>query len=124
MDTKNLSEKSSSKTNGLQNDVESQQMVTHTTAGTCGSPLAVEYRTNMSTKLVYLGGYFLLNLSLTLYNKALLGNVSIYYPQLHQHHILTREHTVPFPLASHSNPLRLRLPRLYPPPMAWFFLAQ
>jgi hypothetical protein len=39
-------------------------------------PLAMEYRVSARKKLLYLSGYFLLNLSLTLYNKALLGNVS------------------------------------------------
>jgi hypothetical protein len=40
-------------------------------------PLALEYRVPAKKKLIYLGGYFLLNLTLTLYNKALLGNVSV-----------------------------------------------
>jgi hypothetical protein len=44
-------------------------------------PLALEYRIPAKQKLIHLGGYFLLNLCLTLYNKALLGNVSF-------HHIL------------------------------------
>jgi hypothetical protein len=39
--------------------------------------LATEYRIPVRKKLLYLGGYFLLNLSLTLYNKALLGNVRL-----------------------------------------------
>jgi hypothetical protein len=36
---------------------------------------ALEYRVPTGTKLTYLGLYFLLNLSLTIYNKAILGAV-------------------------------------------------
>lgn len=42
-------------------------------------PLAtagVEYTVSTRTKLVYLAGYFALNLLLTIYNKAVLGGVS------------------------------------------------
>jgi hypothetical protein len=39
------------------------------------SPVAAEYRVTTRKKMTYLGVYFLLNLGLTLYNKALLGNV-------------------------------------------------
>jgi hypothetical protein len=56
-------------------DLEAQQPILSTEKSS-PSPLAMEYRVPARKKLLYLGGYFLLNLSLTLYNKALLGNVS------------------------------------------------
>lgn len=37
---------------------------------------AVEYNVSTRTKLIYLAGYFALNLLLTIYNKAVLGGVS------------------------------------------------
>jgi len=40
------------------------------------SPIAAEYGIPAQKKLIYLSVYFMLNLGLTLYNKALLGNVS------------------------------------------------
>lgn len=43
---------------------------------TPSSPTAVEYGIPTQKKLIYLSVYFGLNLGLTLYNKALLGNVS------------------------------------------------
>jgi hypothetical protein len=73
--TDTMSEKSSRRSSTT-DDVEGQPILRLNGTGS-GSPLAAEYRTNMSTKLVYLASYFLLNLSLTLYNKALLGNVSL-----------------------------------------------
>lgn len=38
-------------------------------------PVNAEYRVPTRTKLAYLGGYFFLNLALTIYNKAVLGKV-------------------------------------------------
>ena len=43
---------------------------------TSNSPIAAEYSIPTQKKLIYLSVYFGLNLGLTLYNKALLGNVS------------------------------------------------
>lgn len=45
---------------------------------------AAEYRVAPRTKYMYLGVYFGLNLALTLFNKAILGKVSL--PE--QHHLL------------------------------------
>jgi hypothetical protein len=69
-----MSEKSSAR-NSLADDIEAQPILKSEPANE-PPPIATEYRTNLSTKLIYLGGYFLLNLSLTLYNKALLNTVS------------------------------------------------
>jgi hypothetical protein len=74
MNDEELSEKSSARSS-LADDVEAQPILKSVTTNE-PAPLATEYRTNLSTKLVYLGGYFLLNLSLTLYNKAILNTVS------------------------------------------------
>lgn len=73
MSNGDLSEKSSARSS--MTDVEAQPILTSPTTVEA-PPMAAEYRTNMSTKLIYLAGYFLLNLSLMLYNKALLNNVS------------------------------------------------
>ncbi|KIW07034.1 uncharacterized protein PV09_01928 [Verruconis gallopava] len=70
MDDTESSEKSEHENN--MQDLEAQKFF-RPDAASSAPPLAVEYRTNMKTKIVYLAGYFLLNLSLTLYNKALLG---------------------------------------------------
>lgn len=43
-----------------------------------------EYEVPTRTKLMYLGGYFMLNLSLTIYNKAMLGSVCL-TPSLSSH---------------------------------------
>ena len=42
--------------------------------------LPPEYRVSTKTKLLYLGAYFILNLSLTIYNKAILG--AFHFPWL------------------------------------------
>lgn len=55
-------------------DVEAQSASTQTTTAT---PL--EYTVSTSRKLTFLGLYFLLNLSVTLSNKALLRQVRIYF---------------------------------------------
>lgn len=41
------------------------------------STTAAEYLVATRTKLLYLAGYFALNLALTIYNKAVLGGVSL-----------------------------------------------
>ena len=74
MSSESLMEKDSPKSS-MSDDVEAQPILQSSTTKPEQPGLAVEYRTNMSTKLIYLGAYFLLNLSLTLYNKALLNNV-------------------------------------------------
>lgn len=72
-DDDDISEKSSARSS-LADDVEAQPILKSLETAEMPAPLATEYRTNLSTKLIYLGAYFLLNLSLTLYNKALLNN--------------------------------------------------
>jgi len=57
-------------------DVEAQSIYKKEMGSSDGPTTAAEYRTSMRVKLIYLSTYFMLNLSLTLYNKALLDNVS------------------------------------------------
>ena len=57
-------------------DVEAQPTPCVSTDSHSSSPVALEYRIPASRKLAYLALYFLLNLSLTIYNKAVLGSVS------------------------------------------------
>lgn len=72
-----MDEKMSEKSSDLSSDdLEAQSIFKEEMRNKDGPILAAEYRTSMRVKLMYLSGYFLLNLSLTLYNKALLGNVS------------------------------------------------
>lgn len=52
-------------------DVEAQTPSVAKSAATSGA----EYEVPTRTKLIYLGGYFMLNLGLTIYNKAMLGSV-------------------------------------------------
>lgn len=54
-------------------DLEAQPAI-HSKENTLGSH-AAEYQVPMRTKYLYLAFYFALNLSLTLFNKAVLGNV-------------------------------------------------
>lgn len=56
-------------------DVEAQHP--HATQATPAASSGAEYQVATRTKLMYLGGYFMLNLSLTIYNKAMLGSVSV-----------------------------------------------
>lgn len=63
----------------LMNDVEGQPMLSVSTSVPSSPTSALEYRIPASRKLAYLGLYFLLNLSLTIYNKAVLGTVSVTY---------------------------------------------
>lgn len=44
-------------------------------------PVAAEYTIPTQKKMIYLSVYFGLNLGLTLYNKALLGNVRLFWLQ-------------------------------------------
>jgi hypothetical protein len=71
-------EKSPLRSSPSQNDVEAQP----TLGLSIPSPpaTALEYRIPASRKLAYLALYFLLNLSLTIYNKAVLGSVSYSQP--------------------------------------------
>jgi len=60
----------------LLEDIESQSPRTVKSAASSGA----EYEVATRTKLIYLGGYFLLNLGLTIYNKAMLGSVCAIIP--------------------------------------------
>ena len=60
----------------LKDDVEAQPTLCISTDSRSSPSVALEYRIPASRKLAYLGLYFLLNLSLTIYNKAVLGSVS------------------------------------------------
>ncbi len=55
-------------------DLEAQELPSKEHASI--TPGAAEYDVPTQTKLVYLGGWFLLNLALTIYNKAVLGEVT------------------------------------------------
>lgn len=57
-----------------QNDVEAQK-TGHRREPSSTASVAAEYGVATQTKLLYLAGYFTLNLSLTIYNKAVLGDV-------------------------------------------------
>lgn len=68
-------DESSAKQRLFMNDVEAQPTLS---VSTPTSPtIAPEYRIPASRKLAYLALYFLLNLTLTIYNKAVLGTVSL-----------------------------------------------
>lgn len=69
-------ETSSAKQRLLMNDVEAQPTLSVSINSSSSPSSALEYRIPASRKLAYLGLYFLLNLSLTIYNKAVLGTVS------------------------------------------------
>jgi len=57
----------------------------------------LEYSIPAKRKLVYLTGYFLLNLGLTIYNKAVLGTVSLTFFFVLDDHMLTASiHSSPF----------------------------
>jgi len=55
-------------------DLEGQKNDADAEAAESG-PIAVEYTVAARMKLIYLAGYFMLNLALTIYNKALLQKV-------------------------------------------------
>ncbi len=55
-------------------DLEAQELPSKEHASI--TPGAAEYDVATQTKLAYLGGWFLLNLALTIYNKAVLGEVT------------------------------------------------
>lgn len=66
---------------------------------------ATEYQTPTSTKYLYLGCYFALNLALTIYNKYVLGKVcrpGSRLPHLHADLALV----VRIPMAAHNHPYR------------------
>ena len=66
---------------------------------------ATEYQTPTSTKYLYLGCYFALNLALTIYNKYVLGKVCrpvSSLPRLHADLALV----VRIPMAAHNHPYR------------------
>jgi hypothetical protein len=90
-------------------DAEAQPILDDAKDALPSTSTAVEYRTPLRTKLTYLAGYFLLNLGLTLYNKALLGNVNFVF--IFYRLILTHL-TVPFPMASYSFPRRISFVRM------------
>ncbi len=67
-------------------DLEAQQQKSKEHSST--APTAAEYDVETKTKLLYLAGYFAINLSLTIYNKAVLGVASL--PMFHTFSSLTR----------------------------------
>lgn len=56
-------------------------------------------------KLIYLAGYFLCNIGLTLYNKAILGSVSFQAPELPTLHSAHAARNAPIPPAPSLLPL-------------------
>lgn len=62
--------------NGIDN-IEAQNLLTKQHTPSSRPLAAVEYTVPTRTKLLYLAGYFALNLSLTIYNKAVLGGVCL-----------------------------------------------
>lgn len=58
-------------------DVEIRPMLSPVVGPLQSQSCTLEYSIPAKRKLAYLAGYFLLNLSLTIYNKAVLGTVSI-----------------------------------------------
>ena len=67
----------------LLDDIESRPAFSPTKDLSCPpSPTALEYRIPIRTKVIHLALYFLLNLSLTIYNKAILGSVSTDQPRI------------------------------------------
>ena len=61
----------------LMDDVEAQATPGLATDPPPSPTCALEYSIPARRKLVYLAGYFTLNLTLTIYNKAVLGKVSL-----------------------------------------------
>ena len=57
-------------------DVEVLPMLTPVAGPLLSESSTLEYSIPAKRKLVYLAGYFLLNLGLSIYNKAVLGTVS------------------------------------------------
>lgn len=88
-------------------DIESQPILQSPTKDPQSpSSLAMEYRIPARKKLMYLGGYFMLNLSLTLYNKALLGNVSCEMRILVL--VISNNFSVQIPMASYRAAFGIR----------------
>ena len=67
----------------------------------------LEYTVDTRTKFFYLGGWFVLNLTLTIYNKALLQGVGFAKENM-QFRSLTFS-LAQIPLATHSTPYLLRI---------------
>jgi len=61
----------------LIDDVEVQPVFNSVTSTLQSQSSTLEYSIPAKRKLIYLAGYFLLNLGLTIYNKAVLGTVSL-----------------------------------------------
>ena len=57
-------------------DIESQPLLSTEEKDASPAPVAAEYSVSTNKKLAALAAYFALNLGLTLYNKAMLGQVS------------------------------------------------
>jgi hypothetical protein len=78
-----------------------------------------EYNVPAATKVAYLSVYFLLNVSLTIYNKAVLGKVG-----RQSNLILSSQEqaadleTVYVSMAAHSPPYRVGVDRMLPPHVA------
>ena len=65
------------KKQSLTDDVEVQLVFNPVASPLQTQSSTLEYSIPAKRKLVYLAGYFLLNLGLTIYNKAILGEVSL-----------------------------------------------
>lgn len=63
----------------INRDIESQPLLSAGEKDISPAPVPTEYDVSTSKKLAALAAYFALNLGLTLYNKAMLGQVSSYY---------------------------------------------
>ena len=66
----------------LASDVEAQNRPNKLGDSTSSPVAPAEYRVAARTKFLYLAGWFALNLTLTIYNKALLNGVSFWNPWL------------------------------------------
>ena len=93
--TQHLLEKESKETMPGTGDIESQQ--TPPRKDTTSGSHAAEYSVPAKTKYLYLGLYFGLNLSLTLFNKAVLGKAS--FKNVHDGRIALLMLTIPYKFA-------------------------
>jgi hypothetical protein len=69
--------RTSAKNRSLMDDIEVRPMLSPVAGPLQSKFSTLEYSIPAKRKLVYLTGYFLLNLGLTIYNKAVLGTVSL-----------------------------------------------
>ena len=99
-----LSNEDSLSTTGS-DDLEANQKDENTTATT----LEPEYQTPTTMKFVWLGAYFLFSMLLTMYNKLILGSVSMVLRTCLSR--LTMVSTVQIPLAPNVSTYQLRLGR-------------